>query len=357
MAAYLDDKTKKWFCTFKYKDWTGKTRKTTKRGFARKKDALAYEMDFKNQSQSQPDITVSMLAEKYLADYKINRKESSYYSVKTRIIKYIINDLGNMLITDITPYVIKEWQNNLQTLNISQSLIRSVNVSFSAMLNYGIKFFNLQHNPFTKTGKTGKIRKKVDFWELTEFQKADELFQTNIYDRVIYNLLFWSGMRIGEVEGLTLSDIDFINNIISISHTYNHNLRILTPPKTTSSIRKITMPAGVMQLIQDYFNMLLEIPEYPFSLHSPIIMRSHLKKYAIKAGLKVITLHDLRHSHASYLIQQGVAITAISRRLGHSSPAITLNTYAHCYKDNEAEIAEILEKDFKRTSKGLQKRI
>ena len=133
-----------------------------------------------------------------------------------------------MLITDITPYVIKEWQNNLQTLNISQSLIRSVNVSFSAMLNYGIKFFNLQHNPFTKTGKTGKIRKKVDFWELTEFQKADELFQTNIYDRVIYNLLFWSGMRIGEVEGLTLSDIDFINNIISISHTYNHNLRILT---------------------------------------------------------------------------------------------------------------------------------
>ena len=180
MAAYLDDKTKKWFCTFKYKDWTGKTRKTTKRGFARKKDALAYEMDFKNQSQSQPDITVSMLAEKYLADYKINRKESSYYSVKTRIIKYIINDLGNMLITDITPYVIKEWQNNLQTLNISQSLIRSVNVSFSAMLNYGIKFFNLQHNPFTKTGKTGKIRKKVDFWELTEFQKADELFQTKV---------------------------------------------------------------------------------------------------------------------------------------------------------------------------------
>ena len=111
MSASYDEKTKKWFCTFKYKDWTGKTRKTTKRGFARKKDAIAYEVNFKASSQGTPSMTLEALAEKYLSDYKVNRKISSYLTVKNRIRKYITAELGALPISEITPLTIKEWQN------------------------------------------------------------------------------------------------------------------------------------------------------------------------------------------------------------------------------------------------------
>ena len=111
------------------------------------------------------------------------------------------------------------------------------------------------------------------------------------------------------------------------------------------------MPEFMMEDIKEYLDSLPVQPEYPFMLHPPTTMRARLTKYTSLAGVSRITLHDLRHSHASYLIQQGVAITAISKRLGHSSPAITLNIYAHVYKDNDTEIAQMIEKDFKRASK------
>lgn len=348
MAAYLDDKTKKWFCTFKYKDWTGKTRKTTKRGFAKKKDALAYEMYFKNQSQNQPDVTIDLLAEKYLDDYKINHKLVSYISVKNKINKYILPVLSGTMIDNITPYTIKQWQNDLSSKGLKESTIRAINVCFSMLLNYAVKYFNLNSNPFTKTGKTGKTCKRIDFWELEEFKKAACYFCDNEYDNLVFNLLFWSGMRIGELQGLTVEDIDFNTNTINIKRTFTYTTQSITTPKTPSSIRTITMPATVMNLAKEYFKKLYVIPQFPFTAHAPLVLINHLRKYAKQAGIKELTLHGLRHSHASYLIQKGVAITAISRRLGHSNPAITLSTYSHCYKDSDTEIAQILEK-------GLQK--
>lgn len=350
MSASYDEKTKKWFCTFKYKDWTGKTRKTTKRGFARKKDAIAYEVNFKASSQGTPSMTLEALAEKYLSDYKVNRKISSYLTVKNRICKYITAELGALPISEITPLTIKEWQNRLAVTGISQSMIRSINVSFSAMMNFAVKYFNCPSNPFQKTGKTGKIRKKIDFLEVDEFMKLESVID-NAYDKLVFSMLFWSGMRIGELEALTAEDIDFDSNTISIRRTYLHAIKVMGPPKTSYSIRNITMPEFMMKDIKEYLDSLPVQPEYPFMLHPPTTMRARLTKYTSLAGVSRITLHDLRHSHASYLIQQGVAITAISKRLGHSSPAITLNIYAHVYKDNDTEIAQMIEKDFKRASK------
>lgn len=64
---------------------------------------------------------------------------------------------------------------------------------------------------------------------------------------------------------------------------------------------------------------------------------------AVAAGVPIIRIHDLRHSHASYLINNNVPILAISRRLGHASPAITLNVYSHLYERTETEVNLMLE--------------
>ncbi len=339
MAVYQEKDKRTWRCVFKYKDWTGKVHITTKRGFARKKDALQYEIDFKNRAAERADITLGALVEKYLEDYKLNRKESSYLTVRARIEYHILPYFKDIPITDITPYKIKEWQNILTQKGIGSSLTKSVNVSFSALLNYAVKYFGLPANPFAKTGKTGRINKKVDFWELDDFIKVSALFATPL-DKAVYNLLFWSGMRIGELEALSKEDFDLESNTISISKSYNPATKLTTPPKTAASIRKITMPAEIMVLVREYLATLLECPEYPFQVNRRESYRARLATYAAQAGVKPITLHDLRHSHASYLIRHAAAsLPTIAKRLGHSSPTITLNTYAHVYRDSDSEIA------------------
>ena len=340
MAVYQEKDKRTWRCVFKYKDWTGKVHMTTKRGFARKKDALQYEMDFKNRAAERADITLGALVEKYLEDYRLNHKESSFITVRARIEYHILPYFKDTPITDITPYKIKEWQNALTQKGLGSSLTRSVNVSFSALLNYAVKYFDLPANPFAKTGKTGKINKKVDFWELEDFVKVSALFVTPL-DKAVFNLLFWSGMRIGELEALSRNDFDFVTNTISISKTYNPVTRLTTVPKTPASIRKVTMPAEIMKLVQEYFATLLECPEHPFQVNRREAYRLRLARYASQVGVKPITLHDLRHSHASYLIRHAAAsLPTIAKRLGHSSPTITLNTYAHVYRDSDGEIAE-----------------
>ncbi len=354
MAVYFDSRRKTWFCQFKYKDWQGNTKTTTKRGFLRKKDAAQYEMDFKNHSAETSDITLNMLAEKYLEDYKINRKLTSFMTVKGKLYDHVLPTMGGFLLTDITPYRIKEWQNYLKAKKISESLIRSVNVVFSALLNYAVKYFGLASNPFSKTGKTGRIKRKTNFWELDEFLKVSAFFKCP-EDVVVFNLLFWSGMRIGELVALTAADFDFKNNTISITKTYNAGMKIFQGPKTPAAIRTITMPQAVMNVIQQFFDKFESLPEYPFQIHRPETYRARLYAYAEEAGVKLITLHDLRHSHASYLIQHAMAsLPTIARRLGHSSAAITLSVYSHMYHDSDSDIALAMNEFAKSSSKVRQ---
>ena len=354
MAVYFDSARKTWYCQFKYKDWTGATRSTTKRGFARKKDAVQYEIDFKNHSAESANVTLNMLAEKYLEDYKVNRKPSSYLAIRARLHEHILPSMGRLLLPDITPFRIKEWQNHLKAKSLSDSMIRSVNVAFSTLLNYAIKYFNLPANPFSKTGKTGAIRKKTNFWELDEFLKVSALFKRP-EDVVVFNLLFWSGMRIGELEALTESDFDFSSNTISISKSYNPGLKILQTPKTPSAIRTITMPQAVMDAVKGFFKAFATLPQYPFQICRRETYRMRLYAYAREADVKEITLHDLRHSHASYLIHHSIAsLPTIAERLGHSSAAITLATYSHMYHDSDADIAKSMNESAKSSSKVLQ---
>ena len=351
MAVYFDSKRKTWYCQFKYRDWTGAAKTTTKRGFARKKDALQYEMDFKNHSEESTNITLNTLAAKYLEDYKINRKPSSYATIRQRISDHILPHLGNVLVGDITPLRIKEWQNHLKQTGIGDSSIRSINTTFSALLNYAVRYYGLPSNPFAQTGKTGKPKKKCDFWEVDEFLKVAEYF-SHTEDVVVFNLLFWSGMRIGELESLTESDFNFDENTISISKSYSPSAKKVLTPKTPHSVRVIAMPESIMEMVQDFFSRFAELPTYPFMVVGRVTYRNRLYAYAKKAGIKPITLHDLRHSHASYLIQHASAsLPSIARRLGHSSAAITLSTYAHMYHDSDSDIAKGIDDIVKSSSK------
>lgn len=136
---------------------------------------------------------------------------------------------------------------------------------------------------------------------------------------------------------------DFLSTI-RIEHAADIRGKIV-PVKTKTSVRSIPMPHSIMERVKAFSAHLYAKPKTNYFLVSVNELRRRMQTWSKRAGLKYILLHGLRHSHASYLINLGVPITAISHRLGHTNAQITLSTYSHLYKEDETSIAELLEKN------------
>ena len=161
-------------------------------------------------------------------------------------------------------------------------------------------------------------------------------------------LLFYSGLRAGELLALDVGDYDSEEKTVKVSKTYTHIKGgfTITTPKTTKSNRTIKLPLVATKQIEQYIaslyapkssDRLFYIVKYGKLLY-------HLRKDARTAGVKEIRLHDLRHSHASLLINNNVNIKAVSDRLGHEDIQTTLNLYSHIYENQQSNIADLLDK-------------
>lgn len=154
-------------------------------------------------------------------------------------------------------------------------------------------------------------------------------------------------MTKAELLALTKNDIDFDKNQIHITKTYfrSGGKDIITTPKTDCSVRVIDIPEFLKEEIEDYIGRLYKYPDdariFPIVAEA---LQHKLKRHIVKANVKTIRVHDLRHSHVAYLIHQGVPPLVIKERLGHKDIGITLNTYGHLYPNEQKKLAEMLNK-------------
>ena len=349
MPAHKDEKRGTWYARFYYTDWQGRRVETTRRGFPTKKAAKEFEEEFKRTAANSPDMTMSSLCDLYLDDLRARRKPTTVYSELCMIRRHITPYLGDMAINKITVTTVRKWQNTIMNAQaiyskrpLSQHTLRNISVCLSSILNFAVRFHGLPSNPVKIARGMGKSTTHIDFWESEEYEKFRAAIDDDCY-RLFFSVLFTSGMRIGEFLALAPEDIDFEHNKISITKTYNWKLKYTSPPKTETSVRTITMPKSVMAELKEYLSRFYEPPNRIFEITSQKMLTDRMAKYAARAGVKKIRLHDLRHSHASFLIHKGIPITAISQRLGHKSPKITLEVYSHVYQASDGEIAAILE--------------
>jgi integrase len=351
MPAYKDEARGTWYCQFRYTDYQGKTHSTTKRGFRTKKEAVQYETDFKNRAKNAQDLTVAALCDAYLADKKINTKRSTYVNLASTVNTHIRPTLGPRIVNTLTNADVRDWQNDIIQKGhkrngkpLAPGTIKKISKQMSSLFNYAVKYYGLRLNPIKVIGNVGKFTARQEFWSVDEFQKVMACVKKPKF-YLAFNLLFYSGMRVGELLALSAADFDFTNNAITINKNMATSIKIIYTPKTDKSYRTIPMPPSVMKLAKDYIDSLQEVPERIIFTTQATLLR-YLKKYAAEAGVKPIHTHDLRHSHASHLIHEKVPITTISRRLGHANPAITLSIYAHMYEDSADDVAAMLEKSF-----------
>ena len=148
-------------------------------------------------------------------------------------------------------------------------------------------------------------------------------------------------MRVGEALALTLNDIDLKNKVVSVNKTYYRvaGKDLINPPKTAGSERDILIPDFLTEELREYISHLYKPdPNARLFNKRPQYVRSILRDRAEKVGVKQIRVHDLRHSHASMLINLGANPVLVAERLGHESPDITLRTYSHLFPSTQTEI-------------------
>ena len=183
-----------------------------------------------------------------------------------------------------------------------------------------------------------------------EFNKFLKTVEDKPDARLAFLTLYWTGMRIGELLALTYYDINLEEKTISINKSYQRlkGKDVITQPKTPKSIRVITMPDFLVEEFREYYSHLYGIMKNErLFCFTKWYMEHNLVNGIKKSGVKRIRLHDLRHSHASMLVDMGVAPLEIAERLGHKKVETTLNTYSHLYPSTQSRLAGLLEKKHK----------
>ncbi len=347
MPVYKE-KNNKWRTTFWYEDWTGKKRQTTKRGFTTKREAQEYEREFLRSSKADMEMTMGAFIEIYYKDKEGELKERTLKNKKYMIRSHVLPYLGSRKMNSIRPSDIIDWQNAIRAKGYSQSYLRMLQNQVTAIFTHASKIYDLKNNPCRKVKKMGRSDdRSLNFWTHEEYEAFISTFEELSRGKVMYEILFWTGCREGEMLALTKQDIDFDNNRISITKTfYRHGRKdIITEPKTENSVRIVEIPKFLTKEIKNYCDTLYEYPSdirlFPVT---PEAVQHLMKRHIEKAGVKKIRVHDLRHSHVAFLIYQGVDPLLIKERLGHKDIKITLNTYGHLYPSEQKKIAGLLDK-------------
>lgn len=339
---------KRWYVFIRYKDWDGTTRQHKKEGFTRRADAQQYERDFLDRKSGSTSMTFNSMYKLYMEDCETRLKPTTFYNKQAMFQKHVLPQLGNLNIDEITPSVIRKWQNSLIGDTYSPTYLKTVNNQVSALFNYAVKYYGLKNNPARIAGSMGKKNAdSMQFWTTDEFEQFQKAIMDKPVSWVAFNVLYWTGMRQGELFALTRADVDLDNNTIRINKSYARLGKedIIQEPKTPKSKRVIVIPQFLADILRDYINGLYALnPDDRLFPHTKHFLVHEMKRGCKLSGVNKIRIHDLRHSHASMLIEMGYSPILIAERLGHENIETTLQTYSHLYPNKQEELASAMDK-------------
>lgn len=353
MSVTKDKNTGKWMSQIRIKDWTGKEIHKKKRGFSTKKEALQWERDFINQANGSLGMSFMDFIELYLKDMEKRLKPSTVANKRFLIDLKIIPYFGKFPLDAIKPTDIRRWQNELTNYRdengkpYSQTYLKTINNQITAIFNYAVKYYGLKENPCHKAGGMGK--KNADemlFWTKDEFSAFISTLKDHPVSYTMFMTLYYTGMREDELLALTPSDINFDKGTLIISKSYQrlNGKDIVSSPKTPKRNRVVTIPEILKAVLRSYMDKCygLQPDDRLFPYTKSYLY--HEMEYGIKeSGVKRIRVHDIRHSHASLLVEMGFSPLLIAERLGHERVQTTMDTYSHLYPNKQVEVANQLD--------------
>lgn len=274
MAAYKDEARGTWYVSFHYNDWTGKNKRKLKRGFRTRKEALEYEQKFLLQQATNLDMRFEDFYKLYEEDLKPKLKLNTWRTKDVIFQKKLIPYFKDKKMNEISPADIIKWQNEMIKKRQADgkpykpTYLKTMQSELSAIFNHAVRFYNLRENPVKKAGTIGKGKAdEMDFWTKEEYLKFIECVKDKPISYYAFQILYWCGIREGELLALTPADIDFENKKLHITKSYQYinGEDIITDPKTEKSRRDVVIPDFLVEELRQFIGMLYgyaEMTEY-----------------------------------------------------------------------------------------------
>ncbi len=350
MAVYKDGD--KWRVVFRFTNWKGERKQTQKRGFTTKREAQMWEREELLKQGSKLDMTFESFFKIYAEDKKQRIKENTWESKEPVIRKKILPFFGKRKMGEIEAKDVIAWQNGLLAFRYpsgkgySQNYLKTIHAQLSAIFNHAVRFYHLPSNPAQKAGTMGvEQHKEMLFWTKEEYLRFADVMMDKPQSYYAFEVLYWCGVRMGEMLALTPADFDFDKGNLTINKSYQRlkGRDVITSPKTPKSNRTIKMPKFLCEEMQEYIGMLYEIDKNDriFTI-TKSYLHHEMDRGAKESGVQRIRIHDLRHSAISLLIEMGFSALAIAERAGHESIDITYR-YAHLFPTKQTEMADKLD--------------
>lgn len=351
MAVYKGDKKDTWYVKFRHRDWKNEVKCVTKRGFKTKRDATQWERDYRTKLEDVGDsqMTFAQFVEVYKEDLHPRLKESTRLTKEHIIDTKIVPYFGHKLLCDIQAVDVIQWQNMFLKKNMyTPSYLKTIHNQLSAIFNHGVRYYSLPNNPARIVGNMGGTGdEEMKFWTKEQYLQFSEAMMDTPMAYYAFQILYWCGIREGELLALTRDDIDLERKQLSITKTYQRikGRDVVTSPKTPNSRRVVQMPTFLCGELEEYFALCYDLQgkDRVFPVTKGYLI-GKIHTGADDAGLPHIRVHDLRHSHVSLLIHMGYHAVAIAQRVGHKSIDITYR-YAHLFPSVQADIAFQLDQE------------
>ena len=334
----------------------GKRIQKFKNGFKTQKEAQEWRLrmlaDFGKGS-----ITVNstmtfkkFLDDYFIPDYKSQVRKRTFDMTQSKFKR--LSYFENMKLSDIQAPHVKKWQNAMFIEGLSNNYIRSVHQILQQVFDLAVKLGMLSNNDAKTVGNVKKDRPKVDFWTVEEFQLFISTFdKSNIYE-LLYFTTFWfffmTGVRTSELQAIEWSKIDFEKGTVLIDCSMYYKSQkewYLTDTKSISGVRLLYLDDDTLEHLKYWKKAQSQIGEckFVFSIADSPLVKSTLKRvlktHSDYAKIKSIRIHDLRHSHASFMLSLGMNDLEMQNRLGHADIKTTLGTYSHLRPNAMKEVA------------------
>ncbi|EOL43643.1 site-specific integrase [Enterococcus caccae] len=376
---YQDKKTKKWFFRAYFgTDSNGKKLQKTKRGFSSQREAkLAYDkfmlthgynQSITNQLSTSNQITFEEFYRvRFVKWYEKQVKRQTFENAQF-IFEQKMSYFYSLRVRDISSSDIEDWMFELSQTStrnsrkqkvqdtLSKSYINRIRGHLKIIMDRAVHEGLIETNPVDKVSYLPLENKRVDFWEIQEFKKVMNVFSDNSiqvkHRKLVFELLFYTGLRIGELEALSWDNVNFEKNQITVEKTLIYVSKdnwYFSTPKTKNAYRTIGIGKVLSKKLYEWSQLQRMIGKFEYVIQldgtftPPYSFANWLKEAAIKAEIKPIKLHSLRHSHVALLIEQNIQPLAIQERMGHSNIQITLGTYGHLYAKSDNEVVEAID--------------
>lgn len=356
MGACKDEMRGTWYVSLRHKDWRDKSRKKMRRGFSTRREALAWEKSFKGRMAGVVSMPFEDACELCLEEIAPGSGRERPRGSAACSISVSSRSSRGVALCDVSALAVMEWGTWLMSLRTrdgkpySTTYLNTLSSQLPATFNHMIRYHALaMGNPVHAVGALeGRETSARFIWTAEEYLRFSEQMAERPYLHLAFELLFWCGLRRGEMLALTYEDFELDKGTVRITKSLSRigERDVFGPPKTRQSNRVVTMPSFLADEIGDYFSW--NKGPSPTDRVLPKVTASTLGKALARgardAGLQRIRVHDLRRNHASMLIEKGFSVPAIAARLGHSGQEIT-HRYMHPYSDADSRIVMALDRE------------